>query len=468
MKSLYLSSLVACALFASVAPGFAKQGMPMKKMPAPLCKHAMRPGADGSTAMAELPPTTLLYNYHHVRGSKPVIENLRALGALRCATDLDSSSFLIDLRSVFEAMGGTTSYSSDRKTITVAKLGVKIVLYVGVKRVAINGEMRPLDVPPIVYRNAIYVPIRLVSEGLGGYVQWDRPTRTVVVRYLPPAPATPTPPPPPTVVTAEPSATPSATPLPTPEPTPTPIARVQKYEQFVAGDYIAKSRTYNAFAPGKLGNASFSARAAFEFPLGNLPVEFGGDFRDFAYTHDAAPYFAASVPQYVPCPINGYQGCVSTPGKTASVYVPKLDLSDTSYSANVGIGIAHKSYLAASFLSANNNYPNSYPDVPALHGFGFGVDRLPDLENSTSVYFSVFDYPQVSANYTSPAGLPGPSVSGKIQENLFKYQVGFTAAFGSSGLFLDTGFLGDLIRGYGLSTGKAEHAGAYIGLGIKL
>ena len=418
--------------------------------------------------MAELPPTTLLYDYHHVPGSNPVIDNERALGALRCATDLDSSSFLIDLRTVFETMGGTVSYSQDRKTITVAKPGVKIVLKVGKKEIVLNGETRPLDVPPIVYRNAIYVPVRIVSEGLGGYVQWDRPSRTVVVRYLPPAPATPAPPTPPPP-TPEPTAMPSATPLPTPEPTPsaTPAVRAQNFEQFVVADYIARSETYSDFAPGKVGNASFSARAAFEFPLGNVPLEIGGDFRDFAYTHEAAPYTHASVPKYVPCPTNGYRGCVSTPGKTASVYVPQLDLMDDSVSGNVGIGVAHDSYFVASFITAFNNYPSSYPSIPTLHGFGFGVDRLPDLENHSSIYFSVFDYPQVSGDYASPAGLPGPAVGGKIQENLLKYQVGFTASVGDTPLFLDAGFLGDYIRGYGLAPGDEEHNGAYIGLGLK-
>jgi hypothetical protein len=38
---------------------------------------------------------------------------------------------------------------------------------------------------------------------------------------------------------------------------------------------------------------------------------------------------------------------------------------------------------------------------------------------------------------------------------------------GSSGLFLDAGFLGDTIRNKNLMPSDATHAGGYVGLGIK-
>ena len=36
----------------------------------------------------------------------------------------------------------------------------------------INGETRPLDVPPMMYQGQILVPVRVISEGMGAYVQW--------------------------------------------------------------------------------------------------------------------------------------------------------------------------------------------------------------------------------------------------------------------------------------------------------
>ena len=36
----------------------------------------------------------------------------------------------------------------------------------------INGEARPLDVPPEIYKGAVVVPVRVISEGMGAYVLW--------------------------------------------------------------------------------------------------------------------------------------------------------------------------------------------------------------------------------------------------------------------------------------------------------
>ena len=49
----------------------------------------------------------------------------------------------------------------------------------------INGESRPLDVPPMIYQGNVLVPVRVISEGMGAYVQWVPDQHVVVVRYIP-------------------------------------------------------------------------------------------------------------------------------------------------------------------------------------------------------------------------------------------------------------------------------------------
>ena len=89
---------------------------------------------------------------------------------------------------------------------------------VGKSVVVINGESRPLDVAPIVYRGDVLVPVRVISEGMGAYVQWVPDRHIVAVRYVvgepPPTEAPPPPAPPPATKAPPPPPAPSATPNP--------------------------------------------------------------------------------------------------------------------------------------------------------------------------------------------------------------------------------------------------------------
>ncbi len=158
----------------------------------------------------------------------------------------------------------------------MTKPGADVKVTVGKPEVVINGETRPLDVPPEIYQGHVVVPVRVISEGMGAYVQWVPDRRIVVVRYLPP-----TPPPPPS--TPAPVTTAPPTPAPTPVPTPAVTA-------FVAGDYIISPKVYNEFSPGNTGtnvNGGFSYRihGAWMFDTISLPWMIEGDFRQYRYQH---------------------------------------------------------------------------------------------------------------------------------------------------------------------------------------
>ena len=116
---------------------------------------------------------------------------------------------------MFEQMGATVSYDPSSKTATVSKAGAEVVVTVGKPEVVINGESRPLDVPPIIYQGVVLVPVRVISESMGAYVQWVPDRHLVVVRYVPATPPpTEAPPPPAPVETEAPPPPPPATPNP--------------------------------------------------------------------------------------------------------------------------------------------------------------------------------------------------------------------------------------------------------------
>ncbi len=197
------------------------------------------PADFGSPPSGQVP---ILYNDRHVYAKPNVLKQGRVLAAL-----VRNGTVLIPLRSMFEQMGATVSYDPVSKTADVSKEGADVKVTVGQPEVVINGESRPLDVAPIVYKGQVLVPIRVISEGMGAFVQWVPDQRVVVVRYLPatppPPPATEAPPPPPTAAPA-PTAAPTAPPLPNPF----------TYRGYVRAYDFYRQNAYSAY--GKAGPGS--------------------------------------------------------------------------------------------------------------------------------------------------------------------------------------------------------------------
>jgi hypothetical protein len=416
------------------------------------------PPADfGTPPSGEIP---ILFNDRHVYSKPDRLKQNRVLSAL-----VRGNTILIPLRSMFEQMGATVSYDPASKTVDVSKPGSDVKVTVGRPEVVINGESRPLDVPPEIYRGSVLVPVRVISEGMGAYVQWVPDRRIVVVRYIAAPVPTPVPTAPPTPV---PTPSPIATPAPTPTPTPTPVP-TSAYEHFIVGDYIFSPKVYNEFSPGNTGKGgSYSARGAVEFPAFGIPWMLEGDYRSYQYPHnnDFSPAELGTVP--APCTpggITGRVGCVTVIGGYGQTNVPSFTARDSDFDGRLGIRVAQpRIYIGVGYLHRDENY-----GYPKQNGWGFGAEKLPDLNQPFSIYGSVWYYPNVWANFTYPAGAPLNLVgtTDKLESRFLKYQIGGTVSLGNTGLFLDLGFLGDSIRNKNLMPADATHAGGYAGLGIK-
>jgi hypothetical protein len=419
---------------------------------------AMPPADFGTPPSGEVP---ILFNDRHVYSKPDRLKANRVLAAL-----VRGNTILIPLRSMFEQMGATVSYDPATKTVDVSKPGSDVKVTVGRPEVVINGESRPLDVPPEIYKGSVVVPVRVLSEGMGAYVQWVPDRRIVVVRYVALAP-----PPPPPPVTPSPAPPPPPPPPVTPSPTPTPVAR-NPYEHFIVGDYIFSPKVYNEFSPGNNGTGgSYAVRGAVEFPLFGLPWMLEGDYRSYSYPHNSgisptAPRDASGNACFPGSALGGDQGCVTVIGGYGQTSVPSFTARDTDFDGRFALKIAEpRIYIGVGYLHREENY-----GYPKQNGFGFGAEKLPDLDQPFSVYGSIWYYPSISGNFTFPTGAIPASLVGttdKFQQRFLKYQIGGTLSLGNSGLFLDAGFLGDTIRGKSLSPSDATHSGGYVGLGIK-
>ncbi len=381
---------------------------------------AAPPANFGSPPSGQIP---ILYNDHHVYTKPDVLKQARVLAAL-----VRGGTLLIPLRSMFEQMGATVSYDAASKTVTVGKAGAEVKVTVGKPEVIINGESRPLDVPPIIYQGNVLVPVRVISEGMGAYVLWVADRHLVVVRYNPATPPPPAPPPPP----------PPPTPTPTPMPTP-------YHDLYVAGDYIISPKVYNEFSPGTTAcntcnGFSYRLHGAVEFDLFNLPWMVEGDYRQYNYQHPS--------------------GNVTAIGGQFQTFVPAFTMRDYDLDARFGLRILQpRIYIGVGYLWRSNN-----AGYPAINNVGFGLEKLPDLNHPFSFYGSAYYYPGVKGTCGTGECPSGPFI---LSYDILKYDLGVVYSFQGVPLFIEGGFLGDKGWAQDAAPSPFAESGPYIGLGIK-
>ena len=432
----------------------------------------------GPPPSGEIP---ILFNDEHVYAKPDVLRAGRVLAAL-----VRGGVVMVPLRSMFEQLGATVSWDEATRTADVSKPGADVKVTLGKAVVVVNGEERPLDVPPMIYRGVVVVPVRVISEAMGAYVQWIPDRRVVVVRVLTPVPPTPPSAPAPTPTPA-PAPRPTAVPTPTPSPTPAPVPA--RSEAFVAGDYLFSPKVYNEISPGNTATGSYALRGAVEFPLFGLPWMLEGDYRHYQYPHTARQIVGACTPGVVGpgcgtvvgnqvyqtgiCPSTTDQGCVTVVGfqniikfnGLGQAYVPALSAQENEGDVRLGVKIFDpRVYIGAGYLTKSYNYLG----VPRLSGAGFGVTKLPDLDQAISVEGSAWYYPRISGNYTYPTTpLLGPLSAQTIPLSYayWKYRAGATVRLGST-LFIDFGLAGERATARTNAPSDTTVNAPYAGVGI--
>ena len=392
------------------------------------------PPADfGSPPSGQIP---ILYNDHHVYTKPDILKQGRVLAAL-----VKGGTLLIPLRSMFEQMGATVSWDAGSKTATVSKPGAEVKVTVGKPEVVINGESRPLDVPPMVYQGVVLVPVRVISEGMGAYVQWVPDRHLVVVRYIPATPP-PSPAPPP------PSAAP---PPPPPPPTPRPLLG----EAFVAGDYIFSPSVYNEFNPGSRsngGNGGYAVRGGGEFSLGNIPFMLEGAYEYWPYPHNCTT-------------VNGVDQAdcyVTTIGSRGSYGLPSVRLNDQNIDVRfMGRIVQPRIYFGVGYLWLRTSY--GYPN---MNGVGFGAEKVPDLNQALSLFGSIWYYPSVSG--TAMFQVNGMNQSETLAYNVTKFQIGATYVIGNSPVFREAGWMGDVWNAKQNAPINRTYTGPFAGIGFRV
>ena len=397
----------------------------------------------GNSLTGEIP---IIYNNHHIYVKQDFLKANRVLVAL-----VKDDRVYMPLRNMFEQMGAIVDRSEDGKTITARKRGLDVSVTLGKSEIYINGETRPLDVPPMMYKGVLLVPVRVISEALGAYVQYEPNRHIVVVRYIPEVSvshvivSTPNP-----VMTSAPESIPNLESSPIPMPTST--EKPNPYSGgFVQGAYFAP-KNYDEFSAGKYCPEAYLLSTSYAFK--NSPLAVKVDFREYGYVTSDNLTDTVS---------NHYTRFSTIDGGTAQV--PVFLARQNSLDARVEYQIASQRINAGiGYLHTTTNY--GYPPLDAI---GIGLEKLPILTPGIRLSSSVFYYPNARGVYTvTDQASTNFKTNYAIKYNVVKFDVGLALVLKNSPLYIHGGYAGDHYIKRTNATLSQTHDGPYIGLGVKL
>lgn len=92
-----------------------------------------------------------------------------------------NGNVMVPFRAIFESLGATVKWDGATQTVTATKEGKTIVLKIGSTTAYVNGVPVTLNAAPQLINGSTMVPIRFVSEALGGLVEWSNSSSSVIV-----------------------------------------------------------------------------------------------------------------------------------------------------------------------------------------------------------------------------------------------------------------------------------------------
>src|SRR5690606_39689637 len=82
---------------------------------------------------------------------------------------------------IVELLGSVVAWVPFSKTVRATKGAIRITLSINSNQADVNGVAVALTQPAKIINDTTMVPLRFVSEALGGHVAWDGAARTVTI-----------------------------------------------------------------------------------------------------------------------------------------------------------------------------------------------------------------------------------------------------------------------------------------------
>lgn len=108
----------------------------------------------------------------YVNGEEPYFE---------VAPFIKNGGTLVPFRAITEALNADVKWDNKKRSVTVIRNEITMVLIINSNIAYVNGEQVKLDVPATIVEGSTVVPIRFVSERLNATVKWDAETQSIVI-----------------------------------------------------------------------------------------------------------------------------------------------------------------------------------------------------------------------------------------------------------------------------------------------
>lgn len=96
----------------------------------------------------------------------------------------DAGRFMVPLRFILESMGATVDWIQETKTVVVHRGDTVIEMRQGSRDVTVNGQVQTMDTEVTAVGGRTVVPLRFLTDWLGGSLDWDQTTLTATL-HLP-------------------------------------------------------------------------------------------------------------------------------------------------------------------------------------------------------------------------------------------------------------------------------------------
>lgn len=90
----------------------------------------------------------------------------------------------VPLRIVSEQFGAQVNWNQDTRSISLVKGDTRIYMTIDSYKAVINDRTIDLDAPPLLRNGRTFVPVRFVSEWLGGKVEWNERIKMILIEFL--------------------------------------------------------------------------------------------------------------------------------------------------------------------------------------------------------------------------------------------------------------------------------------------
>jgi iron complex transport system substrate-binding protein len=88
---------------------------------------------------------------------------------------------MVPYQAIAASLGAEVGWDAKAKVVTAEKSGTKVKLTIGHKVVFINDKRIVFDQEPVIVNGRTLVPLRIISESFGLWIDWNNSTKTVAI-----------------------------------------------------------------------------------------------------------------------------------------------------------------------------------------------------------------------------------------------------------------------------------------------